>query len=169
LGNYYITIYPTGGNRVVSCADDIATILFGGADRVIINGSIDAVGDNRNLTIENNFNTGAWSVGIGFARESNNGSNNIEVRNTIIRAASSTPIYSYPLYIGASTIDAGEDNHDMLFENNAFERGRIGAYVYRFLPDAYTAYNIQFIINDFGSFVESDRLTYRHLSYRLQI
>jgi hypothetical protein len=156
---YYINIYPTGGNRVISCVNDMATFWFDGTDRVRINGSIDGVGTNRNLTISNNITTGTWSLAVAFVRESNDGSNDIQVRNTILRSSGPALTNSYPLFVGGGVSDAGEDHHYMLFQNNAFEKGRIGAYVWHPSTTANTAYDIQFINNDFGSVVTDNYLT----------
>ncbi len=54
VGNYTITIRPTGAARVISGSFNGALIRFNGANRVTVDGSIGGAGTDRSLTLQNN-------------------------------------------------------------------------------------------------------------------
>ncbi|MFN6963200.1 MAG: Calx-beta domain-containing protein [Pyrinomonadaceae bacterium] len=131
-GTYSLTIRPAGAARTISGSGS-NVIKLNGADRVTIDGSLGG-GTDQSLTISNlstsSGTTVIWIGSIGAGA----GSNNVTVKNCIIRAgtkgtgsAATTVVTTFGIFAGnTSGAAAGPDNDNLTIQNNQFLRSTYG-------------------------------------------
>ncbi len=167
--NYYLTIKPTGENRIIQGNFPAsAVIVLNGADRVIIDGELNE--GERNLTIKNNATNGTnaaiWIKSLGNAA----GCKDITIKNTNIFGANagvevSTTFGIYVAGTSISTNNTGADNDNLIIENNNIKRAYYGIFI-RGASATVLNDSIQIINNQIGSDIETDYVFYRGIDVR---
>ena len=130
-GPYHIKIYPTGTSRTIDCNASNVTMRLEGVDNVTIDGSIDGNGSTRNMTIKNS-STATNSAALELFRKPlalGGGVQNCAVKNCKVSAAyNNTVSYGIRIYKGTDVEDDGQENKDILIQNNAFSNAYYGFY-----------------------------------------
>jgi len=164
-GPYNLTVYPSGGDRTVTCINSPITFQFVGTDRLIINGSQDGIGENRNLTIKNDCQQappGSNFVTLAIDKDFFNGATNDVIKNcNILGAGNLSTASTYALTIGVnSTVLSGENNRNITISNNAISRAATGIFVSSTSSDTSShLQGIRILGNDIGSSVASNYIT----------
>lgn len=161
-GGYTLTIRPAGASRVISgsiASGGIITLV--GADRVVIDGRLNGIGNGRDLTIRNDDNT-AINVAVLIAGQTTaaGGSNDVTIRNCVLMAG---PTLSTTL--GTAGIQAqgtGAPNNNLVITNNEFKRAYRGVFVGVNAPTS-PYLGLQITNNVFGSNDPSEYVIHRGL------
>ncbi len=122
-GNYTLTIVPSGGPHTVTATSTATTLIrLNGADRVTIDGSVDGLGTDRSLTL-NNPNSTTNGVGVVFlgSQGIGAGATNDTIKNCVIKGGTigTTSIFTFGVFVGdVSGASAGADNDNLTLQNN---------------------------------------------------
>ncbi|MBL0177025.1 MAG: hypothetical protein IPP94_17510 [Ignavibacteria bacterium] len=123
-----LTIKPNTSNTATITGSASALLKLNGADYVIIDGS-NSGGSTRDLTI-NNTNTASctpvWIASLGTGQ----GATNVTLKNCTLSTGSTTATTTYGVFTGASSAvgTAGDDNDQLLIQNNAINTAYYGVY-----------------------------------------
>lgn len=129
-GGYSITIKPAGAARTVAGTSSGARALLtlNGADRVVLDGSLNG-GTDRSLTFTNTNSNAAAAV-IWLQSAGTNGATQNVVRNLVLVGSSSGGT-GFGLGSGSSAIgltSGASGNHQNTFQNNLIRRVRYGIF-----------------------------------------
>lgn len=158
-GGYTLTIRPAGGQRVISGSIPSGVIVLFGADRVIIDGRLDGIGNGRDLTIRNEENTVInAAVLIAGTTTAEGGCDDVTIRNTILMAG---PTLGTTL--GTAGIQAqgtGAPNNNLVITQNEFKRAYRGIFVGSSTPTS-PYRGLQITENIIGSDDPSESVSFR--------
>jgi hypothetical protein len=169
VGNYTLTIKPSGAARVIQPTDTPGSdfIRLNGADRVTFDGSLSG-GTDRSLTLTNTNTGNSGSTYVFFISSlgAGAGANNVTIKNCIIRGANlGGPSVSPHWGILASTdlgpTYEGPDNDNLTIQNNQIVRATIGLQAIG--GPAAISYNDNLVVqgNTIGDAVDSDGIGFK--------
>lgn len=150
VGGYTLTIRPAGASRVISGnVPSSGIISLVGADRVVIDGRLDGIGNSRDLTIRNDNNTAInVAVLIAGVTTAPGGCNDVTIRNCVLMAG---PTLTTSLATaGIQAQGTGAPNNNLVITNNEFKRAFRGVFVGTSVP-ASPYLGLQITNNVFGS------------------
>lgn len=127
-----LSIRPAAGNTALISGNSTSSIiLLNGADFVTIDGSNNN-GTDRSLTLENTATAAAISVISVSSLGTNAGATNNTIKNTKIIGGSNTAVTSFGIHAANNSLTitaAGDDNDNLLIENNEIWKVHYGIYV----------------------------------------
>ncbi|MBZ5637377.1 MAG: thrombospondin type 3 repeat-containing protein [Acidobacteriia bacterium] len=127
-GGYTLTIQPSGAARTVTgTGNDAVLIKLNGADRVILNGSIDGAGTDRSLTLQNTNAAAGTGTLLIASLGPGQGATQDTVENCIIKAGGigTWANFTFGVLVGDTTgASAGADNDDLTLRNNQITLAR---------------------------------------------
>lgn len=160
-GNYTVTIKPANSAHEVSGSSATALIRLNGADRIIIDGSVNG-GTDKSLTIKNTATTASTNVMWITSASTTNGATNNTIKNCNIVGTTGTNT-TIAGVISGSGVTLGEDaqapNSNNSIIGNAFSATQNGMY----LRGNSTTLDSNWVIkgNTFGSANSSDKHSFR--------
>ncbi len=129
-GTGYTLTIATTGDYIISGEFANGVIVLNGADRVIIDGSIDNEGNH--LTIQNNFTTAASAAIRLMSLGENAGCENVTVKNCIVIGGIPTYTTAMGIYVAGTSITSsgtGQHNNYITITDNIVKRCYYGIYV----------------------------------------
>ncbi|MCG9910074.1 MAG: T9SS type A sorting domain-containing protein [Flavobacteriales bacterium] len=127
-----LSIRPAAGNTALISGNSTSSIiLLNGADFVTIDGSNNN-GTDRSLTLENTATAAARSVITVSSLGTNAGATNNTIKNIKIIGGSNTAVTSFGIHAANNSLTntaAGDDNDNLLIENNEIWKVHYGIYV----------------------------------------
>lgn len=163
--SYSVTMRPTGGDRRIygSISGTKGLIELASVHNFTIDGRIDGTGSGRHLTLENT-STGTYAALVWLqSAGSNNGCQDITVRNCNLTGGSYTSSYTVGI-AGTSTTSlssGGYDHDDITIHDNHFRRLYYAMNIYgQSSTLTYRNEGITVTDNTIGSEVSSDRVYY---------
>jgi hypothetical protein len=153
---HQVRLYPTGAARIISgtATGNDALIGLYGADRVIIDGSLNGTGTDKSLSITATASANAC-IGL-FSLADGAGASNNTIRNCLISNTSKT---GYGICLCGATLSSsnGSDNDNNTIQNNTIFRVQQGITT-RTSLSAVTD-NLTITGNTFGSYVTGDEIS----------
>ncbi|MBK7410671.1 MAG: hypothetical protein IPJ40_23030 [Saprospirales bacterium] len=156
-----LTIRPQG-TTTISGSSTSCLITLLGADYVIIDGS-NSGGTDRSLTLENTSTSASTAVVCVESLGAGAGATDDAIKNTNIIAGSNVTTSTFGIYSAGTTVSTagtGDDNDNLLIQNNSITRTYYGIYT-RATGAAGAHDGLQIIGNSIGSNNPSDYVIYR--------
>ena len=130
-GPFTLKIYPIGTNRAINCYNSESTLRFECTKNVIIDGSIDASSNMRNLTIKNS----QGGTPIALVAVLSNFVRNFTIQNCKVIAGGAVNFYEYNIPCGIrinapSGSAYASSSRDITIKNNVISNALYGIYAY---------------------------------------
>lgn len=149
-GNYTLTIKPTVTSTISASVANSGVIVLAGTDRVVIDGRIGTLATNELTIINTNTTTTAKSGILVSSLGTNQGCNQITIRNVNLEMATTANINISAIQV------QGDNNHAVSILQNQIKKTGLGIQVMATTTPAGTHQNMLISGNQIGGQIASD-------------